>query len=129
MTELLLPGDGMERARTTFRSTSQMWWEWPLMGTAAFRCAATGRSSLGGKITSEQNWVPPGVTTPVQIAAGSAHSVALMADGSLVEWGFLSGLGVPTNLARCSAVAAGAYHNVALLSGGSVAAWGENFSG
>jgi alpha-tubulin suppressor-like RCC1 family protein len=82
-----------------------------------------------GKNTAEQTWIPSGVTNPMQVAGGDAFSVALLSDGSVVDWGDLISLSVPGNITRCTAIAAGAYHIVALLEGGSVAAWGENLYG
>lgn len=76
------------------------------------------------------------------IAAGSAHSLAVTADGQVWAWG--SGLygqvgngssndqPVPVvvpHLPKALAVAAGSLHSLALLADGSVWAWGDNSSG
>jgi alpha-tubulin suppressor-like RCC1 family protein len=82
-----------------------------------------------GNNSSEQTWIPAGVTNPVQVSAGVGHCVALNADGSLVQWGGLFGLEIPTGLGRCAAISAGAYHNVAILTDGVPVAWGSNFEG
>ena len=78
------------------------------------------------------------------IAAGSDHSLAVLADGSLVAWGYngygqigdgttnrrsspvavLDGYGDPVT--GVVAVAAGAYHSLALLEDGTLLAWGYN---
>ncbi|MEY4093887.1 MAG: hypothetical protein RLZZ53_1086, partial [Acidobacteriota bacterium] len=71
---------------------------------------------------------PADLGTPVSIAGGAFHTVALKADGSVVCWGD-NGPGqcnVPAGLGTVSAVAAGYYHTVALKSDGSVACWGNN---
>jgi alpha-tubulin suppressor-like RCC1 family protein len=83
-----------------------------------------------------------GLTGVTAIAAGSAHSVALKSDGSVVAWGVNSSgqLGNGTTTQRTSpttvpgltgvvAIAAGLNHTVALKSDGSVVAWGENANG
>ena len=83
----------------------------------------------------------------VAVSAGSFHSLALCADGTLVAWGRndLGQLGndsttsssVPvaiTNSGALSgktvvAISAGYYHNLALCSDGTVVAWGQNTYG
>jgi alpha-tubulin suppressor-like RCC1 family protein len=83
----------------------------------------------------------------VAVSAGSFHSLALCADGTLVAWGRndLGQLGnnstiqsnVPINITNSGAlsgktvvaVSAGYYHNLALCSDGTVAAWGQNTYG
>jgi alpha-tubulin suppressor-like RCC1 family protein len=79
---------------------------------------------------------------PVALAAGGAHSLALLASGTVWAWGAnLSGqlgegldpstvpfsavpLPVP-NLSNVVAVAAGGWHSMALRADGTVAGWGE----
>jgi alpha-tubulin suppressor-like RCC1 family protein len=85
--------------------------------------------------------------TVVAVSAGSFHSLALCADGTLVAWGRndLGQLGdnsttsssVPvaiTNSGALSgkmvvAISAGYYHNLALCSDGTMVAWGQNTYG
>lgn len=76
------------------------------------------------------------------VAAGGRHSLALLADGSVVAWG-AGGLGqlgdgstsessVPVavqGLSGVTAIAAGGSHSLALLNNGTVMAWGDNESG
>ena len=78
----------------------------------------------------------------VAFAAGPAHSLALLADGSVMAWGFNAngalGDGTTVNrhvpvpvpgLSRVRAVAPGSGHSLALLDDGSVVAWGWNQDG
>ena len=62
------------------------------------------------------------------IAAGSAHSLAIKADGTVVAWGSNSDgqTNVPANLSGVIQVAAGFYHSVALKADGSLVGWGKN---
>jgi alpha-tubulin suppressor-like RCC1 family protein len=71
---------------------------------------------------------PPGLSNVVAIACGSAHSVALKADGSVVAWGYGevyepndSEYGqaiVPPALANVTAIAVGDYISLALQGDG-----------
>ena len=76
------------------------------------------------------------------IAAGGSHTLALLADGSVVAWGYntygqlgngtLVSSSIPvtvTGLGGVVAVAAGLDHSLALKSDGTVWAWGYNASG
>jgi uncharacterized repeat protein (TIGR01451 family) len=82
------------------------------------------------------------LTNVVAIAAGGYHSLALLANGTVVSWGLNSNgqLGngatgvsnVPvqvTGLNGAVAIAGGTYHSLALLSNGTVLAWGNNNEG
>ena len=124
-------------------------------GTAA----AWGNNSVGqlGDGTTTNSLVPLDITrsgvlagktvVAVSAGAGSSHSLALCADGTVDAWGDNSGrqLGnnsstssnVPVEVSRAGvlnnrnvvAVAAGTYHNVVLCADGTVAAWGGNSYG
>ena len=65
------------------------------------------------------------------VAAGSYHSLALKADGTVVSWGHnTSGqTNVPASLSNVVAIAAGGRHSLALKEDGTIAAWGENLAG
>jgi alpha-tubulin suppressor-like RCC1 family protein len=83
----------------------------------------------------------------VAIAASTAHSLALCADGTVAAWGYnnYGSLGnnstansrVPVMVdasgvlagRKVIAIAAGAYHNLALCADGTLAAWGQNTYG
>jgi hypothetical protein len=67
----------------------------------------------------------------IHIAAGSAHSIALRNDGSVVAWGDdgSSRCDVPEGLSNVTQVAAGSAHSLARSSDGSIVAWGDNGSG
>ena len=78
-------------------------------------------------------YVDPAVATdtPLAIAGGYNHSLALKSDGTVAAWGG-NGFGqtnIPVGLSNVVAIAGGRYHSLALKSDGTVAAWGENGSG
>ena len=64
----------------------------------------------------------------IAIAAGTWHSVALRANGTVVVWGdnSLGQTNVPAGLSNVTAVAAGGSHTLALKADGTVVAWGDN---
>jgi hypothetical protein len=72
-----------------------------------------------------------GLRDVVAIAAGSEHSLALRADGTVVAWGNSNDgrIALPAGLANIVAVAAGAEHSLALRADGRVIAWGRADSG
>ena len=73
-----------------------------------------------------QTTVPSGLTNVVAIAGGFSHSLALQADGAVVEWGRET---VPSGLTNVVAIAAGSSHDLALQADGTVVAWGSDFWG
>jgi alpha-tubulin suppressor-like RCC1 family protein len=97
--------------------------------------------SLGDGTTTERDAPVPvtGLSNVTAIAGGSAHSLALLANGTVMAWGDNSygqlgtggGIGnQPTpvaigGLSNVTAIAAGYYHSLALLSNGKVMAWGD----
>jgi uncharacterized repeat protein (TIGR02543 family) len=62
------------------------------------------------------------------IAGGDGHSLALLADGTVIAWGDnnRSQCNVPAGLTNVVAIAKGDYHSMALKSDGTVVAWGYN---
>ncbi len=84
-----------------------------------------------GANSSGQATVPGGLNNVVALAAGSAHSLALLADGTVVAWGDNSHgqTDIPSGLKSVVAVAAGNYHSLALKADGTVTAWGDNTVG
>jgi len=62
------------------------------------------------------------------IAGGDGHSLALLADGTVIAWGDNSRnqCNVPAGLTNVVAIAKGDYHSMALKSDGTVVAWGYN---
>ena len=90
--------------------------------------------------------LPPG-SAIVAVAAGSNHSLALIADGTVYSWGLNAngqlGDGTTTNrlnavqvkltggapLTHIVAIAGGASHSLALTADGQVYAWGSNVTG
>jgi alpha-tubulin suppressor-like RCC1 family protein len=105
-----------------------------------------GTSGQLGNATNETSKVPvevTGLSAPATaIAAGEAHSLALLNNGTVMAWG-VNGLGqlgngteaksnVPvavSNLSGVTAISAGGYHALALLGNGTAKAWGDNFTG
>lgn len=76
-------------------------------------------------------FVDPGVTvgnSPITIAAGSMHSLALKADGTVIGWAasnFNQTIS-PDGLNNAVAIAAGFNHSLALKANGTVIGWGDN---
>lgn len=81
--------------------------------------------------------VPSDLSDIVAVAAGSAHSVVLQADGTVRAWGWggIGGRGrfgqaiVPVALSNVVSIAAGDWHTLALRADGTITAWGLNTSG
>jgi alpha-tubulin suppressor-like RCC1 family protein len=66
------------------------------------------------------------VSNLAAIACGSAHTVALKADGTVLAWGdnYYNQTDVPAGLRDVVAIAAGWYHSLALKRDGTVVSWG-----
>lgn len=64
----------------------------------------------------------------VSVAGGSAHGLALKADGTVVAWGwnYYGQATVPAGLSNVMAISAGENFSVALKHDGRMVAWGEN---
>ena len=71
---------------------------------------------------------PPVLANVAAVAAGDYHSIALLDDGQVVEWGLSVGGTKPT-LTGVTEIAAGGSHNLVRQSNGRVLAWGANGSG
>jgi alpha-tubulin suppressor-like RCC1 family protein len=119
------------------------------MGTGA----NTGPDDCGGGTPCGMTpTTVPGVTNAIAVAAGGAHSMALLANGQVMTWGSnrLGQLGnggdsgpddcggggpcqldaaVVPGLSDVVAIAAGGQHSLALRSNGLVMAWGGNQNG
>jgi len=84
--------------------------------------------------TCHDVWVEPGATvsgSPITLAAGYRHGLALKADGTVVGWGY-NGYGqisIPTGLSNVVAIAGGYYYSLALQADGTVVGWGYNDDG
>ena len=74
---------------------------------------------------------PAGLTGVVEVAAGTFHTLALHADGTLSGWGDnRTGQAViPAGLTDVAAAGAGGFHNLVLKTDGTVTAWGWNDHG
>lgn len=69
----------------------------------------------------------PELANVAAIAAGNSHSLALLDDGTVVQWGVIAA--VPGTAVNVTHIAAGAEHNLARKSDGNVIAWGANTFG
>jgi alpha-tubulin suppressor-like RCC1 family protein len=82
-----------------------------------------------GENYSGQTTVPEGLINVKAIAAGGSQTVALLEDGTVVEWGAYGEKGgggratVPQRLINVKAIAAGGSHTAALLEDGTVLEW------
>lgn len=96
-------------------------------------------------------WPVSPVNQPVSVSAGDAHSLALMANGTVAAWGddtywqtMVPTVLTPEYIVRgwwgtfyyqnpgwipASAIAAGRNHNLVVLTNGTVIAWGDNSGG
>jgi alpha-tubulin suppressor-like RCC1 family protein len=75
--------------------------------------------------------VVPNLSNVIAVAAGSLHSLALQADGTVRAWGEYLEHYQPTpppGLRGVTAIAAGEGHSLALLEDGTVRAWGDPFT-
>jgi hypothetical protein len=73
-----------------------------------------------------QTSVPP-LADVAAIATGNTHALALLKNGTVVQWGV--GAAVPGGLTGVTHIAAGTTHSLARKSNGTVVAWGDNTSG
>jgi alpha-tubulin suppressor-like RCC1 family protein len=118
------------------------------VATTKYSAVAWGQNTfrqLGNGTAEALSAVPEpvsGLTFVTAIAAGGQHSLAVLANGTVMAWGSNQAgqLGngsevtpsVPvevSGLTGVQAVAAGASHSLALLSNGTVMAWGDNEEG
>jgi hypothetical protein len=111
----------------------------PTRKTLAFTDSAVGTVSLSslktaptlpvvawGSNTNGQTTVPS-LANVADIAAGSSHSIALLDNGQVVEWG--KSVGTKPTLTGVTEIAAGALHNLVRKSDGTLVAWGSNTYG
>jgi Regulator of chromosome condensation (RCC1) repeat len=93
----------------------------PATPSSALRFTGWGANDVG------QLTAPASLVSPVQIAAGNSHVVALESDGTVKAWGYNSSgeATVPNGLDHVVAIAAGTWSSVALKSDGTVVGWGD----
>ncbi len=86
--------------------------------------------SLGGNVDGQRN-IPEINQDVIAISAGFGHSMALLADSTVVVWGSNSHgqKDVPDSLVGVSMISAGEIHSLALLDSGKIVAWGDNSFG
>jgi alpha-tubulin suppressor-like RCC1 family protein len=118
------------------------------VATSNFSAVAWGQNllrQLGNGSTNSFSKVPvlvSGLKFVTSVAAGGTHSLALLANGTVMGWGGNEHgqVGDGTTLVKdvpiaveglsgVKAIAAGGNHSLALLNNGTVMAWGDNESG
>ena len=82
------------------------------------------------------NWgnptnIPPGLGGIIQVSSGIDHSMALRADGTVIDWDHATGgiISASSNVTHVTSIAAGGHHSLALLQDGTIAGWGFNYNG
>ncbi len=114
------------------------------VATNHYAAVAWGRNTYGQlgngslQASSDVPTLVSGVKFVSSVAAGGVHSLALLANGTVLAWGANNDLqlgeegvgrnipGTVPGLSGVTAIAAGANHSLALLGNGTVQAWGEN---
>jgi hypothetical protein len=84
----------------------------------------------GGNQNGELN-IPNGLSGVTAIAMGTAHTLALKSDATVVAWGHNGSgqLNIPAGLSSVKTIAAGYNHSIALKNDGTIVAWGVNDAG
>jgi alpha-tubulin suppressor-like RCC1 family protein len=108
-------------------------------GGASWGYNASGQLGNNSTVISRVPVTVQGLTGVIAVSAGGEHSLALLANGTVMAWGSNRegqlGNGNTTSshvpqivpgLSGVSAIAAGKEHSLALLSSGTVMAWGNN---
>ena len=104
---------------------------WPRCWQFAQPRVARGRNR--GCLGIRRRWrdpIPQAATNVIGIAAGSGFSVALRANGTVVQWGsYILNYPVPSNLSNVVAISASGSHATALKNDGTVVSWGYEYTG
>ena len=85
----------------------------------------------GGDDPDGETKVPPGITNPIAISAGTFNNLVLQPNGALVAFGdnTYGETNIPTAATNIIGIAAGGLFDLALRNDGTVIAWGRNSSG
>src|SRR5579883_20418 len=106
-----------------------------LLILSASLCSASAGSEIIAWGDLGQNFVPPGSTDIVAVAAGHFHNLSLKANGTLTAWPVSQGGSadpashLPRGLTNIVRMASGVAHDLALRADGTVVAWGDNTYG
>ena len=118
-------------ANRIFAATGRVLLQIGIFGLISTALAQSGGPVVGwGGDDAGQIDVPPGETNIIAIAAGTSHSLALRANGTVRAWGgnylVYGETNVPSGLSNVVAIAAGGQHCLALRRDGLVVAWGRS---
>jgi alpha-tubulin suppressor-like RCC1 family protein len=137
---------GAEHSLALLSNGTVMAWGDNTYGELGFS-AASGPETCGSSACSRLPVAVPGITNAVAISAGYYDNTVLLADGTVLVWGYDyygelgNGTAIetgcecipsPTLLAgvtRAVAISNGWYHGGALLSDGTLQAWGYDYEG
>lgn len=103
-----------------------------VLGAPNALASPQGQATGWGANLSGQVSIPVAPVLPYRaLDVGGFHTVAVLADGTVVAWGRNSWgqIGVPAGLGPATNVSAGIEHSVALRQDRSVVCWGRNLSG
>ncbi|MFT3916800.1 MAG: hypothetical protein QM704_22780 [Anaeromyxobacteraceae bacterium] len=104
-----------------------------IVGGGAVRCWGSNTSGeVTGAATSGAISTPtvtPVTANAVAVAAGGAHTCAVLDTGAVTCWGAAAQTAGAASITGATAIAAGAGHTCALVAGGAVKCWGANDAG
>ncbi|MFO0583637.1 MAG: hypothetical protein U0229_15310 [Anaeromyxobacter sp.] len=104
-----------------------------IVAGGAVRCwGSNANGEVTGAATSGTLTTPtatPVGSGAVEIAAGGAHTCAVLGSGAVTCWGAPAQTAGAASISGATAIAAGASHTCAVVTGGAVKCWGANLVG